>query len=181
MTVSRLAAALCGLSYLALGIVTLTGPGVPDQDWGTRGSVIDGLGLLGFAFNVVAAERLRTPLRLGGVGLSALRASQVGLLAMSVESLASLISGGNTLSAVFFVGLLATLLGFLVLGVVGLRASDTRWVALLPFLGMLVGVAGGDHGGFAALGAVWLLFALATLGQHADQSSVSRTRSRVGL
>jgi hypothetical protein len=163
----RAAALLAGLAYVALGVVTLTGPTVPDHDWGTRGAVVDALGLVGFALTVLGAERLRTPLALGRVGLVGLRGAQAGLVAMSVESVASLVHGGNTLSALFLVGLLLTLVGFLVVGVDGMRHPGARWVAPLPFLGLLLGIGAGDHGGFVLLGVVWIVLALAAVGRPA--------------
>lgn len=177
-TPPRIAAVLAGLAYLALGVVSVTGPAVPDQHWGTRGAVVDLLGLLGFGFTVVGAERLRVPLILGRVGTGGLRAAQVGLTAMTVESAVSLVAGGNTLGGVFFGGLLLTLVGFLVVGIVGMRTAGARWVAPLPLLGLLVGIAGGEHGGFVVLGVVWLVLAVAAVGRPAavgngsDQSSV---------
>lgn len=177
-TTTRAAGVLAAVAFLALGVVTLTGPAVPDEHWGTRGSVVNLLGLLGFAATAVAAERLSWLLDLGRVGAVALRVAQVGLLAMTVESVASQIHGGTTIGGVFALGLLAALLGFLVVGAVGLRSG--RWVAPLPFLGLLVGVAGGEHGGFAVLGLVWLVLALAPP-TPAGTSPEGRTEAAVSV
>lgn len=163
-TAPRIAAIVAGVAYLALGAVSLTGS-VPEQNWGTRGAIVNLLGLIGFGATVVAAERLRTPLSLSRVGVGGVRAAQLGLAAMTIESVASQLHGGNTLGPVFFIGLLLTLVGFLVAGVDGLRRPGARWVALLPFLGLLVGVGAGEHGGFLVLGTVWLVLAFASVGQ----------------
>ena len=165
MNAPRIGALVAGFAYIALGIVMLTGHDVPDQRWGARGDLINVLGLIGFGFNVLGAERLRTPLALRRLGLVGLRAAQTGLAAMAVESVASQLHGGNTLGPVFFLGLLLTLVGFLVVGIDGLRRPGTRWVALLPFLGLLVGIAGGEHGGFVVLGGLWAVLAVAAVGQ----------------
>ncbi len=171
-TAPRIAAVVAGLAYVALGVVSLTGS-VPDQNWGVRGAIVNAFGLIGFAATVIAAERLRTPLSLGRVGLVGLRAAQVGLTAMTIESVASEVHGGNTLGPVFFLGLVLTLLGFLVAGIDGLRHPGARWVALLPFLGLLVGIGAGEHGGFTVLGAVWLVLAFAAVGQPSADRRVA--------
>jgi len=84
---------------------------------------------------------------------------------MTIESIASEVHGGNTLGPVFLLGLVLTLVGFLVSGIDGLRHPGARWVALLPFLGLLVGIGAGEHGGFIVLGSVWLVLAFAAVGQ----------------
>jgi hypothetical protein len=79
---------------------------------------------------------------------------------MAVESIASSVHDGNTLGGLFFGGLLLTLAGLAILTVAGLRHRALRWAAPLPLLGMLVGIAGGDHGGSIVLGAVWAVLAV---------------------
>jgi hypothetical protein len=169
MHTSRLAAAVGGLCALALGIVTLTGRTVPDQDWGTRGAVVNALGLLTFAALAVAVDALREPLALGRVGLVGLRTAQTGLVLMTVESVASEVHGGNTLGLVFVVGLLASVVGLAVVAVAGWRGS--RWLSPLPLLALLVGIAAGDMGGFVVLGIVWLTLAATVLNRTAPAGS----------
>jgi hypothetical protein len=152
---SRGAAAITALSSIALGVVTVTGPTVPDESWGARGALVNALGIVVFVSMAVAAELLVPLLSLSRVGVAALRATQVGLGLMTLESVVSQVHGGNTLGPVFMLGLLLTVLGFLVLGVDGLRRPARRWLALLPLVAMLVGIGGGDHGGFVLLGVAW--------------------------
>ncbi|HEY3530999.1 MAG TPA: hypothetical protein VGK78_17785 [Nocardioides sp.] len=45
--------------------------------------------------------------------------------------------------------------GFLVLGIDGLRRPGARWLALLPLVTMLVAIGADDRGGFLLLGAAW--------------------------
>ena len=171
MTVPRISAVVSGLAYTALGVVVLVWGSVPDQHWGTHGDVINLLGLLGFAANVVALEVLRAPLALGRVARVVLRIAELGLIAMSVESVASQLHGGNTLGPMFFLGLVLTLLGLLLVAIDGLRRPGARWLAPLPFLGLLVGIAGSEHGGFVVLGAVWLVLGGAAIGRPVAAAS----------
>jgi hypothetical protein len=160
MDVPRIAAGTAGISALALGIVTVAGPSVPDDHWGTRGAVVNALGLLTFAALAVGVElvhRLARPSRLTTAGI---RAAQAGLVLMSVESVASQVHGGNTLGPVFLLGLLLSLAGLLVHGIASLRHPGARWLALVPFLALLVAIGAGDRGGFALLGIVWCGLAL---------------------
>ena len=157
-TSGRVGAILTAVAGIALGVVTLTGPSVPDQHWGTRGAVVNALGLVAFAAMALALQLvpdLFAPARVGRLGQ---RVAQTGLLLMVVESVASQINGGNTLGFLFMLGLLLSLVGL------GLIAGDGLhrrcWLAPLPFLAMLFGVAAGDHGGFLVLGLAWAGLAL---------------------
>jgi hypothetical protein len=161
-SLTRAAAVVAGLTFVAIGVATLTGSS-PDEHWGVRGAVVDLLGLVAFAATALSAERLVPMLGLGRAGRAFLRVAQLGLVLMVVESTASLAHGGNTLWQVFFGGLVLALVGFLGVGVDGLRRRTGRAVALLPFLGLLVGIAAGDHGGFILLGIVWLALGASAL------------------
>lgn len=152
--VARPAAVLAGLSSIALGVVTLTGPAVPDEHWGTRGALVNALGLVTFAALAVALELLPDLLSLRRLGRAGCRVAQAGLVAMTVESIASQAHSGNTLGPVFLLGLLAALVGLLLVGVDGLRRG--RPLAVVPFVGLLVAIAAGAYGGFVLLGLVWV-------------------------
>lgn len=159
-TIARIAAYVTGVACLALGAATLAGPAVPDQHWGTRGAVINGLGLLAFAAMAVGLELLAPLLELRRLGRIGIRTAQLGLVLMCVESIASQVHGGNTLGVVFMLGLLATVIGLGLVSVDGLRRR--RWLAPLPLLALIVGIATGDHGGFLFVGLVWLILAFTT-------------------
>jgi hypothetical protein len=167
--VARLAALATGVLAIVLGAVTAAGPTVPDEHWGNRGAIVNGLGLVTFLAMAVATEGLPALLRLRRAGMIAVRTAQAGLAMMVLESAASQVHGGNTLGPVFMLGLLLALVGFLAAGIDGLRRPGARWIAPLPFLAMLVGIAAGDRGGFVVLGAVWAGLALG--GHAADRSA----------
>jgi hypothetical protein len=160
MTIPRVAATVTSLASLALGVVTLAGPVVPDQHWGTRGSVVNALGLLAFAAMAIALELLPGLLGAARLARAGRRVAQVGLGLMVVESLASQVHDGNTLGPVFMLGLLAALVGLLMVAADGVRRRV--WLAAVPFVALLVGVGAGDHGGFIVLGLAWAALAVGT-------------------
>jgi hypothetical protein len=172
MTIPRLAAALTSLASLALGVVTLAGPAVPDEQWGSRGSVVNALGLLVFAAMAVALELLPGLLDAARFARAGCRVAQVGLGLMVVESAASQVHGGNTLGPVFLLGLLGALVGLLLVSAAGVRRRT--WPAVVPFVALLVGVGAGDHGGFLVLGLAWAALAIGT-GTGTPLSAAART------
>jgi len=175
MPITRIAAAVTGLACFALGVLTLTGPTVPDEHWGTRGAVVNGLGLLAFAAMALAVDLLRTQLDLRRLGRAGTGVARVGLVLMSVESIASELHGGDTIGAVFMLGLLGSVVGLALIGIDGLRRR--RLLAALPLLGLLVGIGAGDHGGFVVLGLVWSTLAATdrTGGAALSRSNISET------
>ena len=68
MDVPRTTAGVAGISAIALGLLTVTGPTVPDENWGTRGAAVNALGLVTFAALAVAVELLPRFVGLGRVG-----------------------------------------------------------------------------------------------------------------
>lgn len=161
MDLPRTAAGVAGISAIALGVITVTGPTVPDTNWGTRGSVVNALGLITFAALACAAERIIALAQLSRVGRAGVRTSQTGLGLMTIESLASQVHGGNTLGPVFLLGLLLALIGYLVAGVDGMIGPRGRWLALLPLAGFAIAIGAGDRGGFLVLGLIWCVLCLA--------------------
>jgi hypothetical protein len=158
------AAVLAAAALVVEGAVVAVGGSVPDGHWGTRGDVVNGAFIIAAVALVLASPLLTGLLGLRRSGRTAVVVTQMGFLAMGVESVASQVTGGNTLGGLFFGGLLAALVGSIVVAVDGVRAGRLRWAAGLPALGMLVGIAGGDHGGSIAWGAVWLVLAAAAEG-----------------
>ena len=162
----QFAAATAGITYAVSGVAVI-GHHVPDSHWGTRGAIVDAAGAVAFAASAIALAWLGPMLASGRLAAWSTRIAQAGFAAMTIESIASLIHGGNTLGPVFFVGLLLALGGTAALGYAGLRAHRLTWAAPLPALALLVGIAGGDHGGFLATGIVWIV--LATAPAHANR------------
>jgi hypothetical protein len=149
---------VAAIAFVVEGAAVI-GHQIPDHHWGTRGAVVDLAGAIGFLASAVALRCFVASLERSRVGVVALRAAQVGLGAMTVESIASLIHGGNTLGPVFVIGLMLALVGLLVTAGVGLRIEGVRWVLPLPFVGMFVSIAAGDQGGAIAFAVVWLAVA----------------------
>ena len=132
-----------------------------DHHWDALSQVLNGAyGLAALALIVVLPGVGRW-LRVTRIGRGGIVAAQIGYAAMVVESIASGFNNGNTLGGVFFVGLLLSLIGLLTLGIAALIRGSQRWAALLPALGMFVGIAGGDHGGSIVTAAVWVLLGMA--------------------
>jgi hypothetical protein len=152
---TRIAAVVTGTAAVALGVLTVSGPTVPDEHWGARGAAVNAVGLIVFTAMTVAVGRLLPLLRLRSWGRGGVWCARVGLGLMALESVASQVHAGNTWGPVFVLGLLLALVGFLLAGVDGLSGDGARWMAPLPFVAMLIGLGAGDHGGFTVLGAAW--------------------------
>lgn len=152
------AAATAAACYVISGAAVVGHP-VPDDHWGTRGAVVDASAAAAFVLTAAVLPAVASAFGCGPVGTIASRIAAMGFAAMALESVASLVHGGNTWGPVFVIGLLLALLSSIVLSVSGVRARQRTWLAVLPGIGLLVGIAGGDRGGFVLLGLAW--FALA--------------------
>lgn len=154
----RIAAVVAAIGFAVEGIAVI-GHKVPDSHWGVRGSIVDGAFAVAAVALVLALPALAQRLQVGRGGRIGCVAAQAGYAAMAVESLASLVHGGNVWGPVFVVGLLLVFAGLLTLAISGVDAGVARWAAPLPVIGMLVGIAGGDQGGSIALAVVWVVMA----------------------
>ncbi len=155
-TIASIASIVAAAAFAVEGVIAVvhhTG----DQNWDAASQVLDLSFALGCVALIIALPILGRVLAVGRVGRIGVLVAQVGFTAMTVESIVSSIHDGNTLGGVFFGGLLLTLLGLLVFGIDAIRTGRPRWAAPLPFLGMIVAIAGGDHGGSIVLGAVWVV------------------------
>lgn len=172
LVIAGFAAAVGFIVEGVIALVHTTG----DQHWDAASQVLNlafAGGCLALAAALPAAGRLLNAGRAGRVGVGA---AQVGFVAMTVESVASAVHDGNVLGGVFFVGLILTLLGQLVLAIDGARSGDRRWLAPLPFLGMLVSIVGGDHGGSIVLGVIWAALALSRASRQASRGTSPNAR-----
>jgi hypothetical protein len=154
------AAFIAAAGFVVEGVISLvhhTG----DHHWDGLSQVLNAAYALGAFALIIALPAVGSWLRVNRVGRAGVVAAQVGYAAMVVESTVSGFHDGNTLGGLFFGGLLLSLVGLLVLGLAGLVAGAVRWAALLPFIGMFVAIAGGEHGGSIVLGAVWVLLGVA--------------------
>jgi hypothetical protein len=149
------AAFLAAAGFIVEGLISLvhhTG----DDHWDGLSQTLNIAYLVSCVALVVALPAVGVWLAVGRVGRAGILAAQVGYAAMAVESVVSSAHDGNVLGGLFFGGLLLALVGLLVLAVAASARGHHRWAAALPFVGMLVGTAGGEHGGSIVLGAVWV-------------------------
>ena len=154
------AALVAAAGFIAEAVITLihhTG----DHHWDFLSQVLNAAYALACVALVIALPAIGRWLQVSRLGRAGVIAAQIGFAAMAVESIASGVNDGNTLGPVFFLGLLLTLLGQLVLGIAALISGRARWAAMLPFIGLLVGIIGGDHGGSVVLGVVWIVLGVA--------------------
>ncbi|WP_375504628.1 hypothetical protein [uncultured Jatrophihabitans sp.] len=155
------AAFIAAAGFITEGVISLvhhTG----DHHWDGPSQALNAAYALAAIALILALPAVGQWLQVNRVGRTGIIAAQLGYAAMAIESIASGFHDGNTLGALFFGGLVLALLGLLVLGIAALIGGRARWAALLPFLGMFVAIAGGDHGGSIALGAVWVLLGVLT-------------------
>lgn len=165
------AAGLAAVGFIVAG-ATVVGHKIPDQHWGTRGGILDVAFAIGAVAVAMALPAMAARLGVRRLGRIGTRAAQVGHVAIAVEWVASTIHGGNTLGPVFMLGLLVSLVGLALVGIDALRAGVARTLALLPFLALLVGIAGGNQGGAIVLGIVWG-FLTAALARNAEPAVVA--------
>jgi multidrug transporter EmrE-like cation transporter len=143
--VSRVAAAVAASGFVVEG-VAVVGHTVPDSHWGVRGSIVDAAFAVAALCAALALPAFSERLAVGRLGRAWAVVAQVGFVATAVESVASLVHGGNTLGPVFMIGLLLIFVGLIGLAVSGVRAAALRWAAPLPAVAMVVGIAAGDQG-----------------------------------
>ncbi|NYJ73633.1 hypothetical protein [Allobranchiibius huperziae] len=153
------AAFVAAAGFMVEGVITLVHHTGEDH-WDGPSQVLNAAYAVAVVALILALPALGRWLKVNRVGRVGIIAAQIGFAAMAIESVVSGLHDGNTLSGLFFGGLLLSLVGLLVLGVAALVGGHARWAALLPFLGMFVGVAGGEHGGSIVLGAVWVLLGM---------------------
>jgi hypothetical protein len=161
-TAAPVAAFVAAAAFVVEGVIALV-HATGDRHWDGLGQTLNAAYLIACVALVIALPAVASWLGAGRVGRVGVVAAQLGYAAMAAESVVSAVAGGNTLGGVFFIGLLLSLAGLLVLAVGGLLSGVRRWAAALPLVGMLVGIAGGDHGGSIVLGAVWALLGAALL------------------
>lgn len=171
---SRIGAAVVGAVAFAGAGTIVVGHKIPDQHWGARGAILDVAFAIGLIAVAVALPALANLLGVRRVGTIGTRLAQAGQAAMAVESIVSTIHGGNTLGPVFALGLVAALLGLVLLAIDGIRAGAARTLAPLPLVGLLVGIAAGDQGGAILLGVAWAAIAVSLSRRSVINPTVAR-------
>jgi hypothetical protein len=179
----QIAVGAAAAGFLAEGAVSLIHP-VGDDNWGLAADTLNIAFLLAVLGAATALPYVGRWLRVNRAGRVATRVGQIGFAAMGIETVASVAHGGNTLGGLFFVGLLLVALGTLTLAVTGIMARSSRWAAPLPFLGWLIAIAAGDHGGSIVFAAIWLVLGyavtqpqVAALEGSEGSSSVARAQA----
>jgi hypothetical protein len=152
---SRLAAMAAGLGYVVEGMLALAHRlAGADNGWYHHGlDAAYAVAVLGVA---VVLQGLSAVLGLGRLGRISARVAQAGCVGMGVESGASAIAGRiDALGPLFGIGILAALVGLVVVAVDGVRAGRVRWGAPLPLLALVVAAAGGEVGASIVAGIAW--------------------------
>lgn len=158
--IAPVAALVAAAGFIAEGVIS-TVHHTGDHHWDGLSQVLNAAYALAAVALIVALPAIGKWLQVSRLGRAAVVAAQVGFAAMAIESIVSGFNDGDTLGGLFFIGLLLSLVGLLVLGIAGLISGQVRWASLLPFGGLFVGIAGGDHGGSIVLGAVWIVLGVA--------------------
>jgi hypothetical protein len=148
---------LTGLGYLALTAIGLAWGVSPTDELGrTVDYVRDGTFALTLLLTIAAAAALRPAL---GISRRALALVAAGELLVFVGVLAGLVTGASP-SWFAVVGLPGNLLAFLGLALIGRHAWRTRafprWLAVLFFLAVPVGIGIFEYGGGLIVAALWL-------------------------
>lgn len=108
--------------------------------------------MIGCAVAVPAvATRVHAP-RSGRIGA---RVATAGFAAMALESGVGAVHRLDALGPVFMLGIIAATLGCLLLGVAG--GDGPRWIAVLPFVAMVLAAAGGEVGASLLSATAWAL------------------------
>jgi hypothetical protein len=95
----------------------------------------------------------------GRLGVTGFYISSIGLGFLAVTALVRIASGREPLDALFALGFLLAIVGYLLFGVASLRAAMLpRWSAPLPLLGAIGAIVLQDkHGAGILMGVVWAL------------------------
>lgn len=155
---ASLLAAVGGLAYAVEGGIVVRAP-QPDHHWHTSGYAVEA------AFIVALLATLPLPplFHAGSsrVARVAARIVQAGFAGMLISAVGSLAAGGTVLGPVFLVGVLASLAGLVALTVPALRSRPSGWwMAPLAFVGLLLSMVLGDHGGGILFGLAWIAISI---------------------
>lgn len=157
-----IAAITAAAGYTAEGLIAIIHP-VGDTNWGPVADALNVAFLVAVLASAVALPYIGRWLAVNRTGQVAVTGAQVGFGAMAVETVVSVLHGGNTLGAVFLIGMVLVSLSTLLLAITGVLAGAARWAAPLPFVGWLISIAGGDHGGSILLAILFLTAAAAVV------------------
>lgn len=157
-----LAAAIAAIGYAVEGAIVLRAP-QGDSNWHVSGYVVEVAFAVSLVATIVAIRALTEGA--GRAGRAGSLVARAGLVSMLVSAVASLGAGETVLGPAFFVGLLATLTGLLVVAIAGARGGrDPWWCSPLPLAGFVLGISLDNHGGGLIMAAAFagVAYALAT-------------------
>jgi hypothetical protein len=153
-----LLAVVGALSYAVEGAIALRSP-QPDHHWHAAAYAVE----IAFVVALLATIPLLPllPAHASRAARIATRIGQLGFGAMLLAAVASIAAGGNVLGPVFFLGLIGALSGLLVTAISQTRARPKAWWGpLVVLVGLLAGMALGDHGGGILIGISWATVAI---------------------
>ena len=177
-------ALLAGAAWMISSILTITVPNGRSPELYGFVSLTEALylvALAGTVGGVIGLHARQRPSygRLGTVGFfGSFTGTSLLLVGLTVSFVSGSLSGPALLDPMLWVGLWASLLGFLLMGIATLRLRALpQWYGALLIVSLPVAIASGDFGGGAVLGLLWLAVGYALLSQH-DVSVLLRTERK---
>jgi hypothetical protein len=160
--------ALAAVGYAIEGAIVVRAP-QPDHGWHTSGYAVEAAFVLALVASIPLVGLLRgTANRVSG---AAVWFARTGFGAMLVSAIASLAAGGEELGPLFLLGVLASVVGLVVLSVCAVRRRHgSWWTAPTIAAGLIVSIALGDHGGGILLGIAWAATGLALRDDRVDDA-----------
>jgi len=151
--------ALAAAGYAIEGAIVIRAP-QPDSGWHSSGYAVEAA----FVVALLASIPLIGLLRHSASRLSAVAAwsTRAGFGAMLVSAIPSLVSGRNELGPLFLLGVLASVVGLVVLSVGAVRNRPRFWWTTPTIAaGLVLSIALGDHGGGILFATAWAAVGLA--------------------
>ncbi len=174
-------ALIAGAGWICSSILVATVPNGPSPElrgFVTLNEALFLLALAGTVAGVVGLHARQSPGygRLGTAGfLGAFTGTSLLLAGLTFSFVSGSPSGLKPLDPMLAVGLWASLLGFLLMGIATLRLRVLpQWCGTFLIVSLPIAIASGDVGGGAVFGLLWLAVGYALLSQH-DVSALLRT------
>jgi hypothetical protein len=168
-TLSTLAAA----GYAIEGAIVIRAP-QPDTGWHASGYAVEAAFVVALLASIPLVGLLwHSASRLSAAAAWATRA---GFGVMLASAIPSLVAGRNELAPLFLLGVLASVVGLVVLSVGAVRnRSGFWWTTPTVAAGLILSIALGDHGGGILFGIAWAITGLVLRDDHVSDTAVSAT------
>jgi hypothetical protein len=160
--------ALAAAGYAIEGAIVIRAP-QPDSGWHASGYAVEAA----FVVALLASIPLIGLLRHSASRLSAVAAwsTRAGFGAMLVSAIPSLVAGRNELGPLFLLGVLASVVGLVVLSAGAVRnRPGFWWTTPTVAAGLVLSIALGDHGGGILFGIAWATTGLALRDDRVDNA-----------